>query len=219
MKHFPKLIYTSIIVSVMVTIVLWLSQIAINNSWYPTDSLTKYTILFKYIGKATALVTTILICWSFFLNPRFVWTKKFFANSQQVIETNMFVTRWAFIFMFVDPIFLAVNRLPNVPLFINFFGFRFTSGLYGIGHNLGLITIILIVFITIMLRQKWLDATVRVIFRSFFGLLPFLLITHIFFVKSDISKFLPLTIWVYGWLVFAIMAFLLQTYRQFTMKI
>jgi hypothetical protein len=218
MKHYSRIVYMCIIVSVVLTILLWLSQLMIHNSWYPTDSRTIYTIPFKYFGKATALSVTILICWSFFLSPVFGWTKQFFANPQDVVTTNKVVTRWVFIMMFVDPICLALNRLPDIPLFFNFFGFRATSGSYGIGHNLGLLSLILIVFITLILKQSWLNVVVHALFRSFFGLIPFLLITHIFFVKSDVSTFLPLSIWMYGWLICAILAYLYQLYKQFTLK-
>ncbi len=214
MYHYTRIIYACIIGSVFITLFLWLSQLILNNGWYPTDVLTKNTIYFKYVGKATALTTTILICWSFFLSPRFFWTQQFFANPQKVIETNILVTRWAFVLMFVDPLFLAVNRLPNIPLFIEFFGFRITNGLYGIGHNLGIISLLLVVLITIILRQSWLDTTVKIIFRSFFGLIPFLLICHIFFVKSDITKYLPLTIWIYSWLICAVITYLYHVYKE-----
>jgi hypothetical protein len=214
MHHYTRIIYSCIIGSIIVTLLLWLSFLTFNDGWYPTDLLTKNTIIFKYLGKATALTTTILICWSFFLSPGFAWTKRFFATPQNVISTNMVVTKWAFILMFVDPIFLAVNRLPNVPLFINFFGFRITSGSYGIGHNLGLVALLIIVIITVVLKQTWIDSAVKTIFRSFFGLIPFVLICHIFFVRSDISKFLPLAIWIYSWLICAIIAYVYQVFRQ-----
>lgn len=210
---FPKTtIYLLLISSILITVLLWISLIYLNNGWYPVDYFTQNIIGFKYAGKATALATTILICWSFFLNSKFGWTKIFFENGLEVIALNKLVTKWAFVLMIIDPIFLAVNRLPNLSLFFNFFGFRYTSGSYSIGHNLGLITLLLIAFLTIIIPQKWISTTSQVVFRSFFGLIPFLLISHIFFVKSDISKYLPLAIWVYGFLTIAIFAFIYGIY-------
>jgi hypothetical protein len=218
MKRPKKLVLWLILSTLVFTVILWLSQLAIYEGWYPVDSLTKHTIVFKYIGKAAALVTTILICWSFLLNSKFGWVNHLISTKQEIVTLNKNVTKWAFLLMFVDPVFLAVNRLPNIPLFIQFFGFRFTSGSYGLGHNLGIISLLLIVFITLALRQDWIDPLVKTIFRSFFGIIPFLLIVHIFFVKSDVSRYLPLTIWVYGWLSMGIIAYIYSIYIEVCTK-
>lgn len=212
MKFSQKIINLTIISSVVITIFIWISQIYLNNGWYPVDYFTKNIIGFKYAGKASALSATILICWSFMLNTRFGWTKYFFEDNQSIIETNKNVTNWAFVLMFIDPIFLAINRLPNISLFLSFFGFRLTSGSYSIGHNLGLVSLLLIVFLTFIIRQKWLSKVSLAMFRSLFGLIPFLLICHIFFVRSDISKYLPLTLWVYGFLVVAMLSYIYTVY-------
>lgn len=199
-------IYITIILSVLLTIGLWLSQLYIFDGWYPTDSITRYTIFYKYIGKVTALATTILICWSFVLTSKL----KLFSSvtTPNKININKVVTRWAFVLMFFDPLLLALNRLPNLGLFWQFFGFRYTSNTYGIGHNIGIVALLVIILITILLRQDWLDTGVKVFFRSFFGLIPFLLIAHIFFVKSDVTRYPVLGLWIFSWLSMSVLSYI-----------
>lgn len=198
-------LYTIIVISVIFTIGLWLSQLYISDGWYPTDYITKNIILFKYVGKITALSATMLICWSFILSSKINW----FASITKLdkININKIITRWAFVLMFFDPLLLAINRLPNLSLFLNFFSFRFTSNLYGIGHNIGIITLSTIVVFTFLLRQNWLDMGIKIFFRSFFGIIPFLLVAHIFFVKSDVTRYPLLGFWIFSWLIISVLSY------------
>ena len=120
--------------------------------------------------------------------------------------------------MFIDPILLAFNRLPNIPLFLQFFGFRPITSLYGLGHNLGLFLIILIIGCTLILKLDWINSLVRNLVRAFFGLVPFLIFAHILLVKGDISRYLPLQIWIFGWIIVSIIAFVVSTINDFGSK-
>ena len=178
------------------------------------DNINQVAAILKYVGKATALAATILICWSFVINPKLGNIINSLGSQQQLLQKKIQITRIAFILMFVDPILLAFNRLPDIALFIKFFGFKPTTSMYGIGHNLGLILILLIVVCTLVLKAKWTIQLIKNIIRAFFGLIPFLLFAHILFVKGDISRYLPLQIWIFSWIIIAIIAFVSATINE-----
>ncbi len=201
-----------ILVSIIITILIWYIQLYIYDGWYFVDPKLENIIIFKYLGKITAFATTILICWSFLLNYRLPIIRKLFKNPVEVRELNIFTTKWAFILMFFDPIFLAVNRLPDLSLYIRFFAFRSNSSFYGIGHNLGIVILLIILFTTIFLRQNYFNSTAKVIFRSFFGIIPFLVLLHILFVQGDVSRYPSLRVWVNGWIILAIFCHILATF-------
>ena len=214
-----NLLFNGLIVgSVLFTLILWFGQIWYYGGWYFVDNINQVAVILKYIGKATALTATILICWSFVLTPSIKFVANLFGNKTQLLQKKIQLTKIAFAIMFIDPILLAFNRLPNIPLFLQFFGFRPITSLYGLGHNLGLLLIILIVGCTLVLKLDWINSLVRNLVRAFFGLVPFLIFAHILFVKSDISRYLPLQIWIFGWIGVSIIAFVASVIADFGSK-
>lgn len=185
------------------TILLWLSQLYIYNGWYTTDLITKKTIGLKYIGKATALISTILICLSFIVSKTNKIISKYLSELE-IVNTNKMITKYAFILIFIDPIFININRIYNLPLFLDFYKFQNSSSFYSIGHNIGIVAILTITILTILIRMNFIDTLTKVFFRSVFGIIPFLIILHIFFVGGDISKYPLLGVWMYGWLILSI---------------
>ena len=207
-----KFLLNSLILgSVLFTLILWFGQIWLYNGWYFVDNINRTAVTLKYFGKASALITTMLICWSFIINPSFEWCQKLFGQKELLLQKKIQLTKIAFVLMFVDPILLAFNRLPDIGLFLQFFGFRPITSLYGIGHNLGLILIILIVGCTLILKFSWINNLLRNFLRAVFGLIPFLIFAHVLLVKGDISKYFPLQIWIFGWILVSILAFVTAT--------
>ncbi len=204
--------------SVLFTLILWFGQIWFYGGWYFVDNINHVAVTLKYIGKATALSATILICWSFVLTPSIRFVASLFGNKAQLLQKKIQITKIAFVLMFIDPILLAFNRLTSIPLFLQFFEFRPITSLYGLGHNLGLLLIVLIVGCTLILKLNWLNSLVRNLSRAFFGLVPFLIFAHILFVKGDISRYLPLQIWIFGWIGVSIIAFVVSTINDFRPK-
>jgi hypothetical protein len=205
MTHTNKLKIV-IISTILFTIALWISQLYLYDGWYLTDTITQKIIILKYLGKTAAFATTLLICWNFVINCKTNWHKSFMSHEER-IALSKWTTNASLVLMFLDPIFLSLMRINDPVNIPKFFLFREWGLYYSIGHNLGLIIILLIMCLTIILRLKWINNVSKIVFRSFFGLIPFLLILHIFFVASDISKYPVLGVWFYGWLVLAIVCY------------
>ncbi len=203
-SHKNNIINYLVVTSLLFTIILWFGQIWYFNDWYFVDKINEFSVFLKYIGKATAIITTILICWSFILNAILLDFCKIKIDKSKLLTKKIQITKVAFVLMFVDPIFLAFNRLPNVGLFAQFFFFKPATSLYGIGHNIGLGLLLLIFFGTIFTKLTFVDRFVKGFFRGLFAIIPFLILIHILFVKSDITKHLPLQLWIFSWLVTAI---------------
>lgn len=205
-----------IVASIFFTILLWLSQLYLNNGWYFTDLIIKNTIAFKYIGKALALATTILICWSFILSANYKIFK--LQNLEEQIELNKKITKYAFCLMFLDPILLSLMRIYKPDSILYFFRFRSWSVGYDIGFNVGIVLILLILLLTVILKRKQLDKLAQVFFRSFFGLIPFLILLHIYFLEGDIKRYPLLGVWMLLWLTFAIVSFVKPIFQNIDIR-
>lgn len=161
-------------------------------------------------------MTTILICWSFILSPNSLFNIYLFkVKPSTLILINKRVTSMVIVSMFVDPILLAMNRMPNVNLFLSFFEFRSAASYYGLGHNIGIIILLILLLGTLVLQQKFVSSVAKVMFRSFFGIIPFLLLSHIFFVQGDVSRYKLLGVWMYGWIALAIIFYISTVFVEY----
>lgn len=192
--------YTLILSSLFITMALWLGSKLYAQDWFENP--------FKYPAKAASLCATILMCWSIILSTRLHFLENYFAGLDKMYQIHKRMGKWAFYCIIFHPLFLAANRLPDMPKFLGGLFFRAPGGdRYLWGHNLGVLTFLvmaLLVSLTLWIRipyHKWKKT------HEWFGMVMLLCVIHIFVVNKDIASYPLLGVWMYCWLFIALLSF------------
>jgi predicted ferric reductase len=126
----------------------------------------------------------------------------------KVYQVHKRIGRWAFFLILLHPVFLAVDRLPDVPAFLQAMFFLLPEGdRYLWGQNAGVLA--LLGFAALMALTLWLKIPYHRWKRTheYFGLILLLVSVHIFLVRADVARYPFLTGWMYGWLGLALCSF------------
>ncbi len=187
--------------TVMLTLFIWLLS-----KWYYHD---EFDNVFKYPAKTASLVATILMCWSVILSTRWKIIEDYFGGMDKVYQIHKRIGRWAFYIILFHPFFLALDRLPDLPGFFSYMWFQDAQGdRYIQGLNLGVSALVLMVSLTVL--TLWVRLPYHIWKRSheWFGLVMLLVTVHVFVVNADVAAYPLLTIWMYGFMLAALLSFI-----------
>ena len=184
-----------------ITLTMWLGSKWFYEDWFVNP--------YKYIAKTASLSATILMCCCVVLSTRWRFLEHFFGGLDKVYQVHKRIGRWSFFLILLHPVFLAVDRLPDVPAFFQAMWFYQPEGdLYLWGQNVGVMA--LIIFVVLITVTLWLKIAYHrwKITHEFFGLVLLVIVAHIFLVNADIARYPVLTGWMYGWLGLALGSYL-----------
>ena len=173
-----------IFITVGATLAIWLVS-----KWYYQDW---FANPYKYIAKTASLSATVMICWCILLSARWRALENFLGGLDKVYQVHKRVGRWSFFLILLHPIFLAVDRLPDIPAFLRAMWFYQSEGdRYLWGQNIGVIA--LIGFAVLITLTLWLKIAYHRWKRTheFFGLLLLTVCAHILMVHDVESGYDP----------------------------
>jgi predicted ferric reductase len=189
-----------IVIAVGITLALWLVS-----KWYYQDW---FVNPYKYIAKAASLSATVLMGCCLVLSTRWRFVERFFGGLDKVYQVHKRIGRCAFFLILLHPVFLAVDRLPDVPAFLQAMFFLIPEGSrYLWGQNVGVMA--LLSFAALIALTLWVKIPYHRWKRTheYFGLVFFLVSVHIFLVNADVARYPCLTIWIYALLGLALFSF------------
>jgi predicted ferric reductase len=189
------------VILVVTTLAIWLLS-----KWYYQDW---FANPYKYPAKAASLTTTVLMCCTIVLSTRWRFLERFFGGLDKVVQVHKRLGRWSFFLILFHPVFLAVDRLPDVPAFFRAMWLSQPEGdLYLWGQNVGVLA--LIGFAVLVTLTLWVKIAYHRWKRTheFFGLVFIIVIAHIFLVNADVARYPALTVWLYAFLGLSLGSFL-----------
>ncbi|MFA7301187.1 MAG: ferric reductase-like transmembrane domain-containing protein [Candidatus Shapirobacteria bacterium] len=145
-----------------------------------------------FVSQLFSLFGTILFCYTFVLASRSRFLEKMFGGLDRVIKLHHIVGGISFVLLINHPILLAVEALPNYGLASKYL---FLSSIFE--YNVGVIAIygmILLLLLTLVIKLPY-DLWIKT--HDTFGIVLLFACLHIFFISSDVSRYLPLRIWMF----------------------
>jgi predicted ferric reductase len=194
-----------IILAVGVTLAIWLVS-----KWYYEDW---FVNPYKYIAKTASLSATVLMCCCIILSTRWRFLERYFGGLDKVYQVHKRLGKWSFCLIPLHPIFLAVDRLPDIPAFLQAMWFLDPRGdRYLWGQNVGVAAFL--GFAALMAITLWVKIAYHRWKRTheFLGLVLLVVGVHIFVVSADVAAYPVLAGWLYALLGLAFSSFV---YIQF----
>lgn len=142
-------------------------------------------------AQVSALLGTVFFCYAFFLASRFSFLENIFGGLDKVYKLHQMTGRVSFILLISHFIFLIFHYIGNsVMLSLLILPGKTLSYNFGI-FSLWSMCLILGVILYTAVDYQWLIRVQR------FFIIPFTLgVLHMFFIPSDFSRYLPLTIFL-----------------------
>jgi predicted ferric reductase len=187
-------------VSVGATLLIWLGS-----KWYYADW---FDNPFHYPAKTASLTATVLMCWSMILVTRVRFLETFFGGLDKMYQVHKRIGKTAFFIIFVHPLFLAADRLPDPVNFLLGFWFMWPEGdRYLWGHNLGIVTLLL--FAALIVLTLWATPAYHIwkMTHEWMGFVLLLILVHVFVVQRDVAAYPLLTVWMYSFLFLGLCSF------------
>ncbi|MGE4491088.1 MAG: ferric reductase-like transmembrane domain-containing protein [Syntrophotalea sp.] len=190
-----------VIFSLVLTMALWLGS-----KWYFNEGFDNF---YKYPAKAASLLATVLMCWCIVLSARMAFFEDYFGGLDKVYQVHKRLGKAAFFLILAHPLFLALDRMPDVPAFLRRLWFLAPGGdRYLAGHNLGVASLLLmagLLAVTLWIRipyHRWKRS------HEWFGLVLLAVMAHVIVVDRDIARYPLLGLWMYALLGLAALAYL-----------
>jgi len=190
-----------VVVTVAITLAIWLGSKWYFNDWFDNP--------YKYPAKAASLAATVLLCWCMVLSTRNQIIERYFHGLDKVYQIHKRLGKAAFRLIILHPLFLALDRLPDLMAFLQRLWFIAPHGdRYLTGHNLGLAA--LLFMIALLVPTLWVKIPYHRWKRTheWFGAFLLLLMVHILVVNRDVAAYPLLRCWVYGLLSLALASFM-----------
>ncbi len=192
--------FTIIQGTVVLTLAIWLLS-----KWYYHHS---FENPFKYPAKAASLTATVLMCWAVVLSARWTVLEDYFGGMDKVYQVHRRIGRWSFIIILLHPLFLALDKLPDLSLFFGYMWFQNPYGERSVwGLNLGVAAILLMTFLIAV--TLWIKFPYHIWKRchEWFGLVLLLVAAHVLVVKADVAAYPALAVWMHGIIIAALLSF------------
>jgi predicted ferric reductase len=189
-----------IAVTIAITLAIWLGSKWYCNDWFENP--------YKYPAKAASLSATILFCWCFVLSTRNRTLENYFGGLDKVYQIHKRLGKAAFWLIILHPVFLAVDRLPDLSAFLQRLWFIVPHGdRYLKGHNIGLA--VFGAMIALLVPTLWVKIPYHrwKMTHEWFGAFLVLLLAHILVVNRDVAAYPLLRYWVYGLLSLAVVSY------------
>jgi predicted ferric reductase len=188
-----------LVISVVITLILYFLSKPANFNFAVNPWL--------YLSQILALTGAVLLSFNFILSTRANFVESLFGGLDKLYHFHHFIGTSAFVLIINHPLFLVLSNLPQVDLAKNYLliGNDFS-------YNLGILAVysfILILLFTFLIRlpyHRWLST------HKFLGLPLFLTLGHVFLITSDVSRYLPLRMWLLMFLFIAIWSYLYKLF-------
>jgi predicted ferric reductase len=156
------------------------------------------------------LVGTVLLSITFILSSRLKILEKLFGSLDKVYKLHHLLGGISIVLLIHHPLLLALRYLPGTSTYL----------LLGdnLIYNAGIIALYLMVLLLILTFLVNLPYQLWLLTHQFMGLSLLFASIHIFFITSDISRYLPLRLWVLFWIALGIISFVAKKflYRYLT---
>ncbi|MFP4070598.1 MAG: ferric reductase-like transmembrane domain-containing protein [Desulfovibrionales bacterium] len=189
---------------VWLTVALVLS-LWIGSKWYFQDP---FDIVWKYPAKAASLTASTLMVWCVVLATRMQVLEDFFDGLDKVYQVHRRLGRWAFFIILLHPFFLAVDRLPDMFLFLQDMWFIPPEGdRYLWGQNIGVAALLFMSLLVVL--TLWITPAYHIWKKTheWFGLVLVLVMAHVFAVDADVAAYPLLRYFFWGLLILSLGAF------------
>jgi predicted ferric reductase len=165
--------------------------------------------VWQMLAQITGLLGLTLLSWSFVLAIRHSILEKMFGGLDKVYRIHHLVGGAAFILLINHPLLLIINGLPSNMLKLYLVPgtmLDYTSGI------VALYLMLLLIFLTLFVDLPyalWKQT------HEWMGLVIALGGIHGLLITSDISRYLPLRIWILGLAIIAIVAYVYKRYLYY----
>lgn len=175
-----------------------------------SDSYPWATQFFSVASQITALVGTVLLSLSFILATRAKWLENVFGGLDIVYKLHHVLGAVSFILLLHHPLLLLVRALPSVSVAMAYITpFKDTANTFG---QLALMTLMVLLILTFFVKLPY---HIWKMTHEWMGLSLLFAALHVMLVSSDVSRFLPLRVWMLSWIAAGCIAFI---YRRFLFK-
>jgi predicted ferric reductase len=184
-------------------IVIFLSFVPIA-FWFPYANFSNPIVILRSIGQATALMGTVLFCLNFVLATRWRFLEHIFFGLNRVYIAHHLIGAIGFVLLLIHPISLFFSYMLISPQAARIFitPSRENSAVF-VG-SLALVTFVILLVFTLFIRPEY-DRWKKT--HQWLGLSLLLASLHGFQIGSTLSQSLPLRIYIYGFFVVAMVAF------------
>jgi len=162
-------------------------------------------------SQALALVGTAMLSMSFVLSSRARFLESLFGGLDKVMKVHHMVGGIAFLLIINHPLFLAVDAIPNFQIATKYFWLS-TNMSYSLGVG-ALYTLIITLLLTLVIKlpyDLWLKT------HDFMGLALLLGSLHVYTISSDVSRYMPLRLWMFALLGVGFFSFIYKVYLYST---
>lgn len=193
--------FTPILLTIGIVFLAWLGSKWFYHDWFDNP--------FKYPAKAASLAATSLMCWCIVLATRLRFIERYFGGLDKVYQVHKRLGKWSFYIIIAHPLFLVMDRLPDVSAFLRKLWFQDPGGdPYLIGWNFGLGAFL---FMAVLVAATlWLKLPYHIWKRTheWFGFVLLIVLVHVLVVDRDIARYPLLGLVMYFQLALAMGAFL-----------
>lgn len=166
-------------------------------------------------SQVLSLLGTVFLGTSFVLSSRAKFLENLFGGLDKVTRTHHMVGGISFIMLIHHPLLLAVSVLPNLALAKNYlFLSPIQSYNFGVVALYVMILALIATFVIKLPYNLWLKT------HDFLGITLMIGSLHVLTITSDVSRYLPLRMWILGILACGLYAFVYKVflYRWFGPK-
>ncbi len=160
------------------------------------------------ISQITALGGTLLLSYSFILSSRLPGLERLFGGLDRVYQAHHVVAGLAFVLILEHPLFLVINKLPDVKGALIYLLPSFAR----LDYTMGILATCVMVILMIFTLYIHLPYHIWKKSHEFMGLSLLLGSIHVMLISSDVSRFLPLRIWILGHISFALYAYVYKIF-------
>jgi len=155
------------------------------------------------LSQLLALVGTVLFCLNYVLSSRAKFLENIFGGFDKLYKAHHLLGAVSFVLIINHPILLAVRALPNTVSAKNYI---FVGN--NLSYNLGifsLYTLILVLVFTFIIKlpyHRWLSI------HKLLGVPLLFAVLHVLLISSDVSRYIPLRLWIIAILASAVLGYL-----------
>lgn len=164
-----------------------------------------------WLSQISSLIGTTLLSWGFILAARTKIIERLFGGLDRVYQAHHLVSAVAYLLLLEHPFLLIVSRLPNISsaltLIIPGTNIAYTAGILALLILTGLIIFTLFVDLPYHVWKRT---------HEFMGLALLFAAIHVYLIPSDISRYLPLRIFMLTQIAIALFSVI---YKQLLYKL
>ncbi len=154
----------------------------------------------------TGTIGLFWLCWAYVLSMRHSWLEKWFNGIDRAYKAHHFIAVTAFFTLLIHPLLMVFQDLPA-----NSFALYLLPGTY-FPFNLGIVALYVMLFLVVLTIVIDLPYWIWKQTHEWMGVVLLLGGAHGILVASDLSKYLPLQLWMVIWVLIATAAII---YKRF----